>query len=263
MTGGGRAGQTKMLLSTLLGLAAFGSSLAPMQVPPCALLLVYLARARGILHVQEACTCKRLARARYTILHGLRTVAVGDVFRTAVVERVSRSRPTAWPSTSPPRTKWTRRVPHPVLIGHAAPGRRRGHQHGGGGTLRLGQAPRGRRALGARPRPRRTQRSCERAGGVALLCVAEYSVRYRTLCALQNTLCVTEPSVRCKTLFFLNCRGACVIRAAGADGARARVGVGRRRHARSVQKLYAMTLQTLQGGGWRGSSRRSYGRSGR
>ena len=58
MTGGGRAGQTKMLLSTLLGLAAFGSSLAPMQVPPCALLLVYLARARGILHVQEACTCK-------------------------------------------------------------------------------------------------------------------------------------------------------------------------------------------------------------
>jgi len=228
VTGGGRAGQTKMLLSTLLGLAAFGSSLAPMQVPPCALLLVYLARARGILHVQEACTCKRLARARYTILHGLRTVAVGDVFRTAVVERVSRSRPTAWPSTSPPRTKWTRRVPHPVLIGHAAPGRRRGHQHGGGGTLRLGQAPRGRRALGARRAPG------ARKGAVSAraewpfcalqntLCVTEHSVRYRTLCALQNT-------------FFLNCRGACVIRAAGADGARARVGVGRRRHARSVQ----------------------------
>jgi hypothetical protein len=29
-------------------------------------------------------------------------------------------RPCARPTPSPPRTKWTRRVPHPVLIGHAA-----------------------------------------------------------------------------------------------------------------------------------------------
>jgi len=26
----------------------------------------------------------------------------------------------AWCAPPPPRTKWTRRVPHPVLIGHAA-----------------------------------------------------------------------------------------------------------------------------------------------
>ena len=30
------------------------------------------------------------------------------------------------PPSPPPRTKWTRRVPHPVLIGHAAPVEGRG-----------------------------------------------------------------------------------------------------------------------------------------
>jgi len=189
-------------------------------------------------------------------------VAVGHVFRTAVVERVSRSRPTAWPSTSPPRTKWTRRVPHPVLIGHAAPGRRRGHQHGGGGTLRLGQAPRGRRALGARRAPG------ARKGAVSAraewpfcalqntLCVTEHSVRYRTLCALQNPLCVA------KHFFFELSGGLRDPRSGGRRGASARW--GRAAAARQERtKLYAMTLQNSTGGGWRGSSRRSYGRSGR
>ena len=33
--------------------------------------------------------------------------------------QINRVRPPA-PPPPPPRTKWTRRVPHPVLIGHAA-----------------------------------------------------------------------------------------------------------------------------------------------
>ena len=35
--------------------------------------------------------------------------------------RSARPPPPPPPSRPPPRTKWTRRVPHPVLIGHAAP----------------------------------------------------------------------------------------------------------------------------------------------
>jgi hypothetical protein len=34
--------------------------------------------------------------------------------------RLRGMRPSARPPHPPPRTKWTRRVPHPVLIGHAA-----------------------------------------------------------------------------------------------------------------------------------------------
>jgi hypothetical protein len=45
------------------------------------------------------------------------------------------------PPPSPPRTKWTRRVPHPVLTGHAA----------GGGPARRGRAPRRPRRPARRP----------------------------------------------------------------------------------------------------------------
>jgi hypothetical protein len=64
---------------------------------------------------------------------GERKQTEGAPWRTGQVPRPSRrarpgtTRPA--PPPSPPRTKWTRRVPHPVLIGHAA------------SLVPLGQAP--------------------------------------------------------------------------------------------------------------------------
>ena len=47
-------------------------------------------------------------------------------------ERVRRETRGGAPPPAPPRTKWTRRVPHPVLIGHAASAARRAEERGCG-----------------------------------------------------------------------------------------------------------------------------------
>ena len=67
--------------------------------------------------------------------------------------RVRGSRPP--PPPPPPRTEWTRRVPHPVLIGHAAsprPRRRAAGQQGGRNQLRAAPGPRLRHPRNVAPR---------------------------------------------------------------------------------------------------------------
>jgi len=81
------------------------------------------------------------SRVRPSPAPGLRRVSVGP-FAEAQRRLTSSKFPPLLPP--PPRTKWTRRVPHPVLIGHAARGREdepdeRGLRGGAGGAARQGR----------------------------------------------------------------------------------------------------------------------------
>ena len=68
------------------------------------------------------------ARASSFAVDGPRALVAGESTAVSVQLRDARGNPVAelqdparWvPPPPPPRTKWTRRVPHPVLIGHAA-----------------------------------------------------------------------------------------------------------------------------------------------
>jgi hypothetical protein len=67
------------------------------------------ARENGDLHAEPADGREDLGGIQVSVSHVL-----------VLPSHVSPTRRKAAPPPPPPRTKWTRRVPHPVLSGHAA-----------------------------------------------------------------------------------------------------------------------------------------------
>jgi hypothetical protein len=66
-----------------------------------------------------ACHEKGVSPTLHDPAHSFRLVAIPAAAPAASADRMAAQ--LVPPPPPPPRTKWTRRVPHPVLIGHAAP----------------------------------------------------------------------------------------------------------------------------------------------